>query len=1217
MTDTSRTGLDGAGSDALLRAGRFFTRWEETDDGRAVFREGGRAGDVFYRDRWSHDKVVRSTHGVNCTGSCSWKVYVKDGIITWESQETDYPSVGPDRPEYEPRGCPRGAAFSWYTYSPTRVRYPYARGVLVEMFREARDRLGDPVEAWAEIVGDPVKRRTYQQARGKGGLVRVSWRDAIDMVAAAHVHTIKTHGPDRCTGFSPIPAMSMVSHAAGNRFIQLIGGVMTSFYDWYADLPVASPQVFGDQTDVPESGDWWDATYLMMWGSNVPVTRTPDAHWMAEVRYRGTKVVTVSPDYADNTKFADEWMPAQAGTDAALAMAMGHVLLKEFFVDRRTPFFVDYVQKYTDLPFLIRLEEHDGADSGGGLVPGKFLTATDLGGATPEDAWKTVLLDGTTGEAVVPNGSMGFRYAESGKGKWNLDLEGVAPALTLAGDASEPVEVLLPAFVDADGSGTVLRRGVPARRVGGHLVTTVFDLMLAQYGVGRDGLPGEWPTGYDDASTPYTPAWQAERTSVPAEQCIRIAREFARNSEESGGRSMIIMGAGICQWFHGDATYRAILSLLILTGAMGRNGGGWAHYVGQEKCRPITGWISLANALDWSRPPRTMTGTSFWYMHTGQWRTDGYSADSLNSPLARGHLSGKHTADVIAESARKGWMPFYPQFDRSSLDVGAEAAAADDPAQYVKDALADGRLKPAIADVDAPESWPRTLVLWRSNLFGSSAKGNEYFLRNLLGTHSNVLGSENPAAPRPSEVAWHDEAPEGKLDLLVSADFRMTSTTLLSDVVLPAATWYEKHDLSSTDMHPFVHAFSPAIDPPWEARTDFETFHAIAQRLSELSKKHLGTRQDLVSVPLQHDTPGETPRDPYDTTPVFQVVERDYTAIADKLASVGPLADTLGFTVKNVTYRLEEQVAALARSNGVMSSGAGAGRPSIATDQHLAEAILRFSGTSNGALAVQGFRTLEERVGKQLHDLAEGSEEKRISFADTQAAPVPVITSPEWSGSETGGRRYAPFTVNIERLKPFHTLTGRMHFYLDHDWMTDVGEALPTYRPPLDMQRLFGEPALGSDGQLQITVRYLTPHSKWSIHSEYQDNLFMLSLSRGGPTVWMSPQDAGAIDVHDNDWVEATNANGVLVARAIVSHRMPQGVVYVHHAQERTIDVPKSEATGRRGGIHNSVTRLLVKPTHLIGGYAQLSYTFNYLGPTGNQRDMVSTIRKRSQEVTY
>ena len=187
--------------------------------------------------------------------------------------------------------------------------------------------------------------------------------------------------------------MSMVSHCVGTRFIQLIGGVMTSFYDWYADLPVASPQVFGDQTDVPESGDWWDATYLMMWGSNVPVTRTPDAHWMAEVRYRGTKVVTVSPDYADNTKFADEWLPAQAGTDAALAMAMGHVILKEFFVDRRTPFFVDYVRHL-----------HRPAVPGPARGPAATATAawsrassspppTSPTARPAEDAWKTVLLD--------------------------------------------------------------------------------------------------------------------------------------------------------------------------------------------------------------------------------------------------------------------------------------------------------------------------------------------------------------------------------------------------------------------------------------------------------------------------------------------------------------------------------------------------------------------------------------------------------------------------------------------------------------------------------------------------------------------------------------------------------------------------------------------------------------------------------------------------------
>ena len=128
--------------ESLLRKAQFFTPGTPTPDHREVHRKGGRQAEQFYKDRWHHDKEVRSTHGVNCTGSCSWKVYVKDGIITWETQQTDYPSVGPDSPEYEPRGCPRGASFSWYTYSPARVRYPYIRGPLLKVWREAKARLG-------------------------------------------------------------------------------------------------------------------------------------------------------------------------------------------------------------------------------------------------------------------------------------------------------------------------------------------------------------------------------------------------------------------------------------------------------------------------------------------------------------------------------------------------------------------------------------------------------------------------------------------------------------------------------------------------------------------------------------------------------------------------------------------------------------------------------------------------------------------------------------------------------------------------------------------------------------------------------------------------------------------------------------------------------------------------------------------------------------------
>jgi nitrate reductase alpha subunit len=1225
MTST----IDGPASELLLKAGRLLHRAQVSDDLRTITHEGGREGDIFYRDRWSHDKVVRSTHGVNCTGSCSWKVYVKDGIITWETQQTDYPSIGAGSPEYEPRGCPRGAAFSWYTYSPTRIRYPYVRGVLLEMFREAKEQTGDPVEAWAAVVNDPERRRRYQRARGKGGLVRASWEEVAELVAAAHVHTIKAHGPDRVFGFSPIPAMSMASHAAGARFISMLGGAMLSFYDWYADLPVASPQVFGDQTDVPESADWFNASYLVMWGSNVPVTRTPDAHFMTEARYRGQKVVVVSPDYADNTKFADEWLSPHPGTDGALGMAMGHVVLKEFFVDRQVPRFVDYVKTYSDLPFLVRLRERDGA-----WLPDKFVTAEDLGVATEAAAWKPVLVDSATGRPHVPNGTLGDRFSPGGAGRWNLDLEGVDPALSLYGaQNTETAELLLPRFdlgQEEHEGGGVLRRGVPVARLGDMTVTTVFDLMLAQYGVRRPDLPGDWPLGYSDPE-PYTPAWQEEITGVPAEQAIRIGREFAQNAEDSGGRSMILMGAGTNHWFHSDTIYRTFLALVTLTGCQGVNGGGWAHYVGQEKCRPVTGWAQLAFGLDWQRPARQMIGTGFWYVQTGQWRYDGLPADTLASLLGSGRWGGMATIDTLAQSARSGWMPSYPSLNRNSLDLVDEARAVGaEPAQFVVDKLQSGEVSFAIDDPDAPENWPRILTIWRANLLGSSSKGNEYFLKHLLGTDSAVRAEEAAEANRPRDIVWRESTDEGKLDLLVSIDFRMTGTGLYSDVLLPAATWYEKHDLSSTDMHPFVHAFTPAINPPWETKSDHDIFHALGRKVSDLAAGHLDTREDVVMVPLLHDTPdemavphgivkdwrtGEVEAVPGVTMPKFVVVERDYTAIGAKMSALGPLVEQLGAVTKGVTVKPVPEVELLARTNGVIPDGVAAGRPSLVTDIHVCETILALSGTTNGRVAVEGFRRLEERTGQGLADLALDNEGKRITFPDTQARPVPVITSPEWSGSEHGGRRYTAFAINVDRLKPWHTLTGRQHFFLDHDWLTELGEQLPTYRPPLNMHRIFGDQSSGVGKE--VTVRYLTPHSKWSIHSEYQDNLFMLSLSRGGPEIWMSVEDAEQIGVKDNEWIEAYNRNGVVVARAIVSHRMPKGTVFMYHAKDRVVDVPRSETSGLRGGIHNSLTRLMLKPSHLIGGYAQLSFFFNYLGPTGNQRDEVTVIRRRSQEVVY
>jgi nitrate reductase / nitrite oxidoreductase, alpha subunit len=262
---------------------------------------------------------------------------------------------------------------------------------------------------------------------------------------------------------------------------------------------------------VPESGDWWDASYLILWGSNVPVTRTPDAHWMTEARYRGQKVVVCSPDYSDAAKFADEWLSPAPGTDGALAMAMGHVILREFLVDRQVPYFADYLTRLTDAPFLVTLES-SGA-SGGAVRPGKFLTADALGEDSENADFKPVVLDGRTGQPVVPGGSLGFRFGEGGVGRWNLNLGDIAPVLTMQDPEAERVAVDLPRFDADDGTAGMIRRGVPTRRIAGRLVTTVFDLLLAQYGVGRDGLPGDWPSSYADADHPCTPAWQVVSAS--------------------------------------------------------------------------------------------------------------------------------------------------------------------------------------------------------------------------------------------------------------------------------------------------------------------------------------------------------------------------------------------------------------------------------------------------------------------------------------------------------------------------------------------------------------------------------------------------------------------------------------------------------------------------------------------------------------------------------
>ncbi|NOH04902.1 MAG: nitrate reductase subunit alpha [Chloroflexi bacterium] len=1200
-----------------------------------------RQWEEFYRNRWQHDNIIRSTHGVNCTGGCSWQVYVKDGIITWEMQQVDYPLLKDGLPPYEPRGCQRGISASWYVYSPIRVKYPYARGVLLDFWREARFKLG-PVEAWQSIVEDEAKRKRIQKARGKGGFRRTNWDEVLEIVAAATLYTAKKHGPDRVFGFSPIPAMSYLSYGAGSRFLQLFGGVNMSFYDWYADLPNAFPEIWGDQTDVCESADWYNSKFIVSMGANLNMTRTPDVHFISEARHEGAKFVVIAPDFSQVAKYSDWWIPVKAGQDTAIWMAVNHVILKEFYADRQVPYFVNYLKENTDMPFLIELER-----DGDNYKAGRYIRANTVKRYKDVEngEWKFLVHDAKANAPRMPKGAVGDRWSKE-KGKWNIKMEDglddspIEPTLSFLGEQDETVNVSFYEFAEQK---TALR-GVPAKYIetseGKKLVTTVFDLVVAQFGVSR-GLPGDYPTSYDEVGA-YTPAWQESYTGIGRDTIIRLAREFASNAEATNGKSMIIIGASINHWYNNNLAYRAPIYALILCGCCGVNGGGMNHYVGQEKLTLVAPWTSLAFALDWQKPPRRQQSPTWHYVNSDQWRYEGDFTDYAPIPPKTKWAKG-HAMDLEAMAVRMGWMPYFPQFKTNSFEVvkNAEAAGSkstEEIAKWTAEQLKDGKLEFSVDDPDAPENWPRVWIIWRGNAIQSSAKGHEFFLRHYLGTHDNIIAEEH-AKDKVKTVKFREPAPRGKMDLVVDLNFRMDSSALYSDIVLPAAFWYEKNDLNTTDLHSFVHPLGQAVPPVWESKTDWEIFKAFAKKVSELSGDVFPEPvKDLVMGPLMHDTPdelsqsdvkdwraGECDPIPGKTMPHFRVVERDYANLYNKFISLGPNLRTDGINGNGVQIPIAEFYDDLLK-NPVGGSPdprhmrcvewGGNKYPSLEDALDAANVLLYLAPETNGEVSYAAFKHEEERVGMPLADLAEDVRGVRMTFFDLTRQVRRTLISPCWSGMVNDGRAYSAWCLSVERRVPWRTLTGRQHFYIDHPYYVDFGENLPTFKPKLvakpgDWKKI-GDIVKSTVDDKSLILNYITPHGKWNIHSTYKDNHRMLTLSRGMDPVWLNDKEAESVGIQDNDWVEVHNDNGVVVTRAAVSARVQPGTCLYYHAVERTVFIPKSQIRkGKRAGGHNSLTRTRINPVELAGGYAQFTYGFNYWGPIGVfTRDTYCVVRK-------
>ncbi|HXI02815.1 MAG TPA: molybdopterin-dependent oxidoreductase [Candidatus Saccharimonadales bacterium] len=873
-----------------------------------------RGWEEFYRKMWTWDKVVRSTHSANCTGSCSWNVYVRDGVMVREEQAADYPRISEDLPDYNPRGCQKGGCFVEYVYSPQRLRFPLIR------------------------TGE----------RGEGKWRRATWDEALTQVAEKLLDNIYHHGPDTNTFFSVIPAMSPVSFSAGARLAHYLGGVVLSFYDWYCDLPPGEPLTWGVQTEACECADWFNAKYIVLWGSNISQTRIPDAHFAYEARYNGAKIVAISPDFNSSAMHADLYWRINPGTDAALAMGVARILVDENLVD------LPYVKEQTDLPLLLITET------------GRFLRESDLRAGGSEEIFN--VWDERSGRVVQAPGSMGSPDRTI---RWN----GVEPALTGTYEATL-----------ADGRAVEVR--------------PVFERL-------RETLAG------------YPLDTVAARTGLPAHEIQTFARELGTRKP-----AMIIHGAGTNHWFHNDLANRAMILLVALTGNVGRNGGGFNHYVGQERVWPEKGFLELA--FPEGRTKQRFQNTTLWsYVHSAN-----------RDP----HLyNGKPIDWYIDESVKNGWMPLWP----------AARPGGDD----------GGKARPK----------PRAMVIWRANYL-NQAKGNEILESSL----------------------WRD------LDLIVDINYRMDTTALYSDVVLPAGTYYEKVDLSSTDCHSYMHTFGKALDPLFESRTDWDIFRALAEKVAELARKK-----------------GLAPFD----DPRFEW-KRDLTRLVEDWTGGGKV-------------RTDEDAANFILSNSVETAG--------------------------------------------------------MTYANLQAHPRRFVATDaeSWNSDIEPGVAYTPFKHQLERKRPWRTLTGRQQFYIDHPWFIELGEELPVFKEPVPEK---------------YPLFWNTPHGRWSIHSTWRDHRALLRLQRGLPIVYMHHDDARARGLRDNDWVRIFNDIGQCVCRLKILPGEKPGRVTMYHGWEKFL--------GFQQGGWQSLTYIKIKPTQLIGGYGHVKFRLNYWGPTGNNRDIKVEVEK-------
>jgi DMSO reductase family type II enzyme molybdopterin subunit len=269
-----------------------------------------------YLERWRWDKIVRSTHFVNCwyQANCSWNVYVKDGLVWREEQVAEYPQTRPGLPDPNPRGCQKGACFSERMYDPTRIRHPLKR------------------------VGE----------RGSGKWKRISWEQANREIADGVLETIEQDGSDRLVWeLGPLYTVGTMT-AAHQRLAVLLDSTSLDMNNEIGDAHPGCAETFGKIMFDRSADDYFYSDLILIWGGNPVYTQIPNAHFLTESRYNGAQVVCIAPDYSASALHADLFVPVAPGCDAALGLGVAHVLVEEDLFDR------EFVVEQTDFPLLVR-----------------------------------------------------------------------------------------------------------------------------------------------------------------------------------------------------------------------------------------------------------------------------------------------------------------------------------------------------------------------------------------------------------------------------------------------------------------------------------------------------------------------------------------------------------------------------------------------------------------------------------------------------------------------------------------------------------------------------------------------------------------------------------------------------------------------------------------------------------------------------------------------